>query len=278
MEAIDSIDWNVVWGVIKDLVIPYSGILIFNTVIFLTIGLLLSILFIVLMSRKGVFRRTPKYYNWAVKLYIPMLIIVFLYFFGQIGFARGIFKIFEKEEENIVSGIYYELLNDSFESEESKKAFIVKLRQTTKSWEGRSDKFVEAILTSGEEIETGSSLIDTGSNKLSNFLMNNYGAQLSKVILYHVVNLTGKQVHIEVSDAVSYNDFNQALDYLQTANHQELELAFKDRLNIWFDAFLIAQYYSFVKVLLITLLCMILIPVFEFIIYKKFIEKKFVRD
>ena len=124
MTDVSEVEWHIVWDIFREFVLPHSGTLILNVVLFGVLGVVVSIIYAVILYKKGVFRRKPKYYNWSVKLYYPLLIGGIIFFFGQVGFVRGVYKIIDNEKDVVVTGIYNASLQAVFESEESKDAFV----------------------------------------------------------------------------------------------------------------------------------------------------------
>lgn len=272
-----NMDWNLVWGIIKDVVLPHSGTLIFNVILFLFIGLLLSTSYSVILSKKKVLKRAPKYYNWAVKLYIPIIIAVFLYFFGQIGFIRGIYKILDNEKESIVTSVYEKTLSYAFESEESKNNFLEYIQESAKKAKDGSVDLVAVIQKETQNYNSGISIIDEGKDKISNYLIDKYGNDIYTIGLYGMMNLasvgaSAANIKTGIDQEIpSYSEFSTAVDFLLDVGYRDIELAIKDHLIKWFTTLLDSQYASMIKIHLIILLFVIILPLIEFYIYKKWI-------
>ena len=276
MEYINKIDWSLVWGIIKDTIIPHSGTLLFNFILFLVIGLFLSICYIILLSKKKVLKRKPKYYNWAVKLYTPLLLGLFLYIFGQIGFLRGVYKVIIKEKEVIISSIYDNTLSVAFESEQSKNIFVEEMQLAAKEAKDGSNVLLKQLKESTQNYNTGNSLIDGSKNKIATYLIDSYGNDIYKITTYGMLNLANR--HVNVSESMTYSEFSSAMDFLLEVEHKEIELAIREKLTTWFVSLLDSQYMGLVKSLLILLLIGMAFPVIEFFIYKKWIEPRVIKN
>ncbi|WP_282079696.1 hypothetical protein [Aquimarina algiphila] len=272
MEYLEKLDWSLVWGVIKDTIVPHSATLIFNTILFLIVGFFLSIIYTIILSKKKVLKRKSKYYNWAVKLYIPILLCAFLYIFGQVGFIRGVYKILHKEKEPIVSNVYFITLSFIFRSEENKNTFVKELQASAEYAKDGSDYLVELLKVTSTNYNSGISLIDRGKNKISVYLIEKYGDDIYKTCLYAMLNLAGGKVHADINESMSYDEFSAAMDFLLDVGYKEIEVAVQDKLMTWLTSFLDSQYHSMVKSLFIILFIIMSIPVIEFFIYKKWIE------
>ena len=275
MENFNEINWNTIWSIIKDIVLPHTGTLIFNTIIFLFLGFTISIFYIFILHKKKVLKRNLKYYNWAVKLYIPMLIIGFLFIFGHIGFITGVYKIINKENEAIVSSIYNNVLEISFESEKSKNDFIITLQQSAKEAKDGSNSIAESLKIITTEYNVGYSIIDDNKNKLATFLINKYRDDIYKISFYGMLNTAGAKVHIDINKSLSYKEFSAGMDALLHIGYKDIENGIKNKLTHWFDALLYSQYKSLVLSQLVLLLIFICLPLIEFFIYKKWIEPKY---
>ncbi len=273
MKFLDTINWSEIWNIIKDVVIPHSGTLILNIILFLGIGFITSIIYILVLSKRRVLKREAKYYNWAVKLYIPILIIGFLYIFGQIGAIRGIYCIIQKEEKLIVSGISTSISKQFFESEESKNEFIKEIQQTAIEVKEGNDAFVGAIKSMASVNNTGYSLIDKSKNKISEYLIEKYGGDLYKITMYGIINAATP--HADMSETLSYKEFNIAMDLLIHVGHKDIERSIADKLTVWFDHWLSSQYRSLVYSLLITLIIIMIIPLFEYGVYRFYIKPRY---
>jgi hypothetical protein len=100
---IHHIDWKLVSDIIIDNSIEAaSSILIWEL-----IGIAVSIVLIVLYHKRKIFRReTNKYYHWAVKLYIPYLLVIGFIFFGKAGVIRFGHQYLNRQNQEAVNVIY----------------------------------------------------------------------------------------------------------------------------------------------------------------------------
>ena len=278
MDYFKNIDWSSVWGILKDTIIPHSGTLIFNIILFLFIGFLLSIIYAIFLSKQRVLKRKPKYYNWVVKLYIPILIVSFLSIFGQIGFLRGVHKILSKEKDPIVTSIYFKTLGLVFECEESKDAFVKEIQIAGIDVKDNSDSLIKQLNKTAQNYNTGISLIDDRKNEIAIYLIEKKANEIYKICTHEMYKLAGANVNVDSDEPLSYSKLSESLNSLLHMNYKEIELALKDKLTIWFVALLDSQFDLMVKSLLIVLVLIMSIPVIEFFIYKKFIEPKLIKN
>ncbi len=278
MEYLNNVDWRFIWEVTKDIILPQSGKLIFNTLLFLFIGIVISIVFTVFLSKKGVFKRKLKYYNWVVKLYIPILIIFISYVFGQIGFIRGAYKILTSEKKAIVSSIYQKTLNLTFASKESKNTIIKILQVSAKDVNNGSQNLIQVLKVTSLSYNSGITIIDNSKNKITNYLIEKYGNDIYKISMYGMLNIAGARAHTNINEALPYKEFSAAMDFLLTVDYKDIEKGIQDKLTEWYELLLKTQFNSIIKSFLILLLLIISIPLIEFFIYKKWIEPKIIEQ
>ncbi|ADV50124.1 hypothetical protein Celal_2845 [Cellulophaga algicola DSM 14237] len=275
MEYLEKVDWPFIWSIVRDTVIPHSGTLIFNTLLFLFLGFAISLTYSIVIAKKKLLKRKPKYYNWAVKLYIPIIILSFLYIFGQIGLIRGIYKCLEKEKTNIVSGIYTNTLGFAFETEEAKNNFIGEIQATAIDTKDRSDEFIFQLRKESKNHNSGYSLIDSGKNKIADYLITKYGTDIYKAGVYAMLNFAiAHAAHTNMDEVITYGDFSAAMDFLMSVGHKDIEQVVLEKLNDWFTSLLDNQYSAIIKPLYMLALLVLLFPITEFFIYKKWVEPK----
>jgi hypothetical protein len=275
MEYFDKIEWNFLWNIVKGIVLPHTGTLIFNTIIFLLLGFFLSLFYIFILHKKKILNRKPKYYNWAVKLYIPILIAGFLFIFGHIGFITGIYKVLKNESKNITLSVYDNILKLSFESEKSKNDFIAKLQQSAIEAKDNSNALVESLKITTTAYNTGYSVIDDNKNKIAAFLVDKYGNDIYKIAVYSMLNLAGSKAHVTINKSLSYEEFSTGMDLLLDVSYKDIEQGIKNKLIVWFDYLVYDQYRSLIFFQLILLLIIICLPLIEFFIYKKWVVPKY---
>ncbi|AXT53712.1 hypothetical protein D1818_23855 [Aquimarina sp. BL5] len=274
-ELFKNIDWDFIWSILRDIVLPNSGALIFNIIIFLFLGFIIGIIYCIVLWRKGIFKRAPKYYNWAVKLYIPLLIVGILYVFGQWGFIRGIYKILDNEKTIIVKGIYNGSVQQIFESEYAKNKFVLSAQMLAIKAKSDSQDYAVFFKKHLKNYDTGSSFLNKTKNKLSKFIVNNYSDDLYKLTMYALITSAGKG-HIDFSEALPYEEFNAAMDLLLEVGYQDIEKVVLEKLSQWFSMGITAQYHGMVKSLLILLFLILIVPLLEYFIYKKWIAPKYI--
>ncbi|WP_299261639.1 hypothetical protein [uncultured Aquimarina sp.] len=272
-ELFKNIDWSFIWSILKDIVLPNSGTLIINIVIFLFLGFIIAVIYCILLWRKGIFKRVPKYYNWVVKLYIPILLVGILYIFGQWGFIRGIYKILDNEKTMIVQGVYNGSVQQIFESEDAKNKFVISAQMLAIQAKSDSQDYALFFEKNFKNYDTGSSFLNKTKNKLAKFIINNYSDDLYKLTMYALLTSAGKG-HVDFSEVLPYEEFDAAMNLLLEVGYQDIEKVVLDKLSQWFSIGLTSQYNGIVKSLLILLILILIVPLLEYFIYKKWIAPK----
>jgi len=251
-----------IWNILNDIVLPHIGRLIFNVVIFSIIGIIFSIILLLFLNRKKFLYRNNKIYNIIVKLiYIPGIIIVCISFFGQIGFARGVYKIIKLEEKSIITGIYEQSIKQFFESDEKKEKFINDIKS---SLELNND--VEKSIK--ENLKT-LTVTSENNNSISSFLTNKYNEQIISAVLFGLSSFA----KLETDKKLTYSDFENLSEKIKKASPSEIENTLVLVLVNRIHRLLFKQYISIISSLLITCLLILLIPFVEYGIYY-FLELK----
>ncbi len=274
-ELFKNIDWSFIWSILRDIVLPNSGTLIFNIILFLFLGFIIAFMYNILLWRKGIFKRAPKYYNWVVKLYIPLLFIGILYVFGQWGFIRGIYKILDNEKVMIVEGIYNSSVQQIFKSEDAKNKFVLSAQILAMKAKSDSQDYAIFFKKHLTKYDTGNSFLNRTKNKLVKFIVTNYSDDLYTLTMYAFIASAGKG-HIDLSEALPYEEFSAVMDLLLEVGYQDIEKIVLEKLSEWFSMAITSQYNGMVKSILIVLFLILILPLLEYFIYKKWIHPKYI--
>lgn len=271
MEKLNSINWK---QVITEIVLPHLGTLTLYIVLYCILGFVLGIVYNVILWKKNIFVREHKYYNWFVKLYIPALFFIFLYFSVQFAFIFGAKKIIKDEEATVVSEIYEASIAEFFETPEERENFILKLQKSSADLQNEVDDISKEANNYLSKNNTGYTIIDTGKNKLTSYIVKEYNASLYSAILYGLVKATGSTTKLEEINKMSYNDVNKLVDTLNTLDPKDIETSIKTKLTEAVDKIISAQINGFAKTTLIIFLLLISIPIIECFIYRWWLKRK----
>lgn len=268
METTNEINWK---EIISEIVLPHLGTLALYIVLFCIIGFVLGLIYIILLWRKNVFIRQQKYYNWIAKLYVPALIFVFLYFAVHFAFIYGAKSIIKDEQSKVVNEIYESSIKLAFENPEELKAFIKKLQFGNAEFQKLGKEISADAIKQVSENNTGIGFIDSGKNKLTNFIVNKYQTNLYAATLYGLNVAAGSQIK---TSEMTLEEVNKLINVLNTLEPAKIETSVKTKLNEMVDKIITLQINGFAKTTLFIFLLLIFIPVLEWVIYNWYMKRK----
>ena len=188
LDFFKNIDWWFFWEITKDYILPSTGTLIWNIVLFFVISIIVSIAYSILLHKKKVFKRIPRYYNWAVKLYIPLLFVGIIYVFFQISILRGFYKILDNNRTVIVKSIYNESVSHIFESNVEKNEFINEVQNIAKDTQDGAKAFSLQLQEQVDSYDSGNNYINKGKDKLAGYLLDTYSEDIYTLVVYGMLN------------------------------------------------------------------------------------------
>ena len=188
LDFFKNIDWWFFWEITKDYIFPSIGTLIWNIVLFFIISIIVSIMYTIILSKKKVLKRVPRYYNWAVKLYVPLLFAGIIYIFFQIAMVRGFYKILDNNRPVIVERIYNESVSHIFESNAHKNEFINEVQEIAKETQDDAKEFSLKLQGKVDSYDSGSSIIDKGKDKLAGYILDTYSEDIYTLVVYGMLN------------------------------------------------------------------------------------------
>ncbi len=268
-ELFENINWDSAWNILRDIVIPNSGTLIFSTILFVLLGFVVALISCIVLWRKGVMKRRSKYYNWAVKLYIPLLFIGITYIFGQWGFVKGIYKILDSEKAVIVQQVYKESISQLFASEEAKNNFVESVQEIAIEARSSSDNYAVFLENYFKSYSSDNAFIDEKKNDLAKYIISRYKDDLYTLAVYSLINYASERV--DVSGSISYEEFSVIMDFLLDAGYEDIEKVIVVKLESWLGSVITSQYDGIVRSLWILLLFVFAFPLLEYLFYKKWI-------
>lgn len=269
-----QISWSDIWDVFSEIILPESLTVIWSLVLYGALGILMTILLLVLGHRQRFFRRIPKYYNWAVKLYIPLVTIGTLYFALQWGLGRGIYKVLDHQTPTLTDGLYHAVVDPQFKSPAEKEEFLKEVKVLLVTYQHSSREFAEQLkaMILGNNTDVG--IIDDAKNKLSTWLIDQYKDEIFSAVVFGALGMAGEKVG--VNGEISWSEAGKALDILLQSDASHIETAIQQRLGETGQHLLGSQYKSFWhSTVLMWILIVLLGPILEFLIYKKWLEPRF---
>lgn len=268
METLNDINWN---EIITEIVLPHLGTLTLYIVGFCVIGFVSGLIYTILLWKKNIFVRKQKYYNWFVKLYVPALISVFLYFAVNFAFIYGAKSIIKDEESKVVNEIYETSIKLAFENPEERKLFIQKLQNESDQFQKLGKEISADVIKQVSENNSGIGFIDSGKNKLTSFIVNKYQTNLYAATLYGLNVAAGSQMK---TSGIALEEVNTLVNVLNTLEPTKIETSVKAKLTEMVDKIITSQINGFAKTTLYIFMLLIFIPVLEWLIYSWYMKRK----
>ncbi|MBF4518210.1 hypothetical protein IRZ71_17740 [Flavobacterium sp. ANB] len=275
-EYIDTINWQEVWEFSKHIILPNLGWFIFWTILFILLGLIISIVLNVYLYRKNFFTRDRTYYNWIAKLWIPYIIIVCIYFFGMLGLFYGGHSILSKENKSITANIYTKTVGSTFSSEKDKKAFLQTLQQLSNSSEDVSKSLTKTLGLYIEKNNTGLSSVDNFKNSSSTYLLKKYESEVYAATMYGFMKVIDDKADIASFKKIKYTELKSLLTKLDKIEPKRIEESIQLEMGHKLQAILDYIYKGIMKHELLFFVLFLIIPFIEYFIYWKFLKKKVV--
>ncbi|WP_316801778.1 hypothetical protein [Pedobacter nototheniae] len=269
MKFFEQANW---WQIIKETILPHLGTTFLYLTIFISIGFLLGVIYGLILWRFKILKRVPKYYNWAVKLYVVGGIAVFIYFSIHLGLMFAAKSIIKKEEPRIVSAIYEEMATQNFDSPEKRKIFIQKIQESVVEVKKGSKDVTISLNKYVASQNTGFNVVDKGKNRLANYIFTKYQNDIYSASVYAMLLLASRGA-FNVKD-MSYEEFNTLIATLNTMDSRDIEKSIKSKLTEKVDEIISDQMNGMIKGTFYLLIIILLIPVLEFYIYIFWMKNK----
>ncbi|HEX2899404.1 MAG TPA: hypothetical protein VHS96_06765, partial [Bacteroidia bacterium] len=254
---------------------PESLTVILSVLLYGFLGILLTIILLVLASRYKVFRRIPKYYNWAVKLYIPLVVLGTMYFSLQIGLIRGFYKVLDHESAAMTEGIYHQTIDRMFASQSEKEAYFKDLKallvEYSHSSEALAEQLKARILSSNVDI----GLVDKAKNGVATWLIDTFKDEIFSAVVFGALSVAGEKMG--VNESLSWSESQKIMDILLESDAADLEVVIREKLTEMLGKLFYKQYASMrSSSILLWFLIVPLLPLLEFFIYKRWLERKLI--
>lgn len=266
-----NIDWETIYSVVLYVIKNYPGNIILHSTIFLVLGLCISFILIFSLRKYKVFSRQQKYYNWLVKLYIPLIIIINIIFSLKIGLFFGVYKALQKDSYTISEQVYNSSTQYIFKDNQSKAKFISDLKLIVSEL-GQNNKNVKIqIVEVAKTYDTKYKAVDKPKNWLASIFADKYGDRIHTLVLYGMLNSIP---HADVTKDLSYHEFDKLTEQLLQLNPDNLEKSIVEKIQNLFLMVLKSQVKAIVKGILIIWVLLMMIPLVEFWIYKYIMKRK----
>lgn len=271
---IDAISWSETWNFLKLYILPNIGWFIFWIILFVLAGLIISIVLNIYLFRKNIFTRDRQYYNWIAKLWIPYLVLIFIYFSAMFGLFYSTHFVLEKENKNITANIYSKTLASKFSSEKNKKEFLNSLQLISDSSEAFTKSIAYSVSEEVKKNNSGMAVIDNFKNASCNYLYQKYESEIYSSIIFGIIKAVDKEVDVASIKKVDYADFKLLLKKLDKVEPKQIENSVQAEISLKIKNILDYFYKGIMKHEALFFLLFLSFPFIEYLIYSKFIKRK----
>ncbi|WP_143754087.1 hypothetical protein [Chryseobacterium sp. 52] len=235
------------------------------------LGIIISIILSLILKRYKIISRQQKYYNWAVKLYIPAIFIINLIFSLKLGLFWGTYEALKKDSYSISQQTYNAATYYAFKDEKSRKHFVGKLQSVVSDLSNSNQNTKIQIVDIAKAYDTKYQAVDRPKNWLASLFAEKYGDRIHTMVLYGMLNAVP---HVNISESISYSEFDQLTHQLIMLDSKDVESSIVKKIQNLFLMVLKSQFKTIVKGILIIWLLLMLIPLVEFCIYQYVMKRK----
>lgn len=260
-----NIDWEIIYSIVVYVLKNYPFKIILYSSISLVISFVISIMTTLLLRKYKLISREQKYYNWLVKLYIPLIFIVNIIFSFKIGLFWGVYETLKKDSYSVSEQVYYSGSQYIFKDEKSKAVFIADLKSIVSELSRNNKNVKVEIVDIAKTYETKYKLVNRPKNWLASLFADHYGDRIHTLVLYGILNSIP---HVDISGTLSYNEFDQLSGKLLELNPENVEKSIIEKIQNLFLMILKSQFRIIIKGIFIIWGLLMLIPWLEFGIYK----------
>ncbi len=263
--------YSVIWYVVKNY--PFKIILFCS--ICLVFGFIISLIFTLILRKYKIISREQKYYNWLVKLYIPVIFVVNIMFSLKIGLFWGVYEALKKDSYSISEQVYNSSSQYIFKDEKSKVEFIADLRSIVSDLSQNKKNVKVDIVEVAKVYDTKYKVINKPKNWLVSLFAEKYGERIHTLILYGMLNSIP---HTDITKDLSYSEFDKLSEKLIELNPDNLEKSIVEKIQNLFLLVLKSQFKVILKGIIIIWGLLMLIPWLEFWIYKYVMKRRMKKE
>jgi hypothetical protein len=276
-----KITWADFWALCRDYILPESGTLVWNLVLYGILGLVVAIGLLALGQKYGLFTRNYKYYNWGVKLYIPLILLGTLYFSLQLGLFRGIYRVMDDQTELMAEGIYGQTVDRLVETPAEKEAYLVTMKATVVLYHGATNAFVDTLKQEILNRDSGYGLVDDVKDGLTSWLIDRYGDDIFSAIVATVLEEAAKKAGADVH--LAWDDPSHWIAAMEQLDLALVEAKIHDALAGFIHHIFESQFRSArTSTLLLWFGITLLFPLVEWAVYhywlRNWIERRLARE
>lgn len=265
-----NLDWNSIYAAVLYIIKNYPLTILLYCVVCFIAGLLIGLILTLVMRKYKAFSRTPKYYNWLVKLYIPAIFIINGIVSLQLGLFWGSYKALKKDSFSISSQIYSSGVGSVFKDRKAKAEFIGGVRAVVSEVGRNNENAKIKIADLVRAYDTKYGMINPSKNHRASWLMKQYGDRISTVVVYGFLNSIPD---VEVTGDLSYHEFDEITKQLLALDPDDIENSIVEKIRNLFLMILKSQFKTMAGSLMMLWLFLMMIPWLEFWIYTSVMKR-----
>lgn len=266
-----NLDWEMIYSIVVYVIKNYPLKIIFYMSLCFVLGIVISIIFSLILKKYKILSREHKYYNWAVKLYIPAIFIINIIFSLKIGLFWGAYEALKKDSYSISQQTYKAGTYYIFKDEQSKKQFVGKLQSVVSDLSNSNQNTKIQIVDIVKAYDTKYKVVDKPKNWLASLFAEEYGNRIHTLALYGMLNAVP---HVNISESISYQEFNKLTNQLVMLDPKDVESSVVKKIQNLFLMVLKSQFKAIIKGILFIWIPLMLIPLLEFWIYSYIMKRK----
>ncbi|GEN75589.1 hypothetical protein [Chryseobacterium hagamense] len=259
-----NLDWDGMYSAVLYIIRNYPLTILLYCLVCFVAGLLISLMLTLIMRKYNAFYRTPKYYNWLVKLYIPAIFIINGLVSLQLGLFWGSYEALKKDSFSISSQIYSSGVGAVFKDQKAKAEFIGGVRTVVSEISRNNENTKIKITDLVRAYDTKYGIINQPKNRMASWLMDQYGDRINTMVVYGILNSIP---NVEVTGDLSYREFDKITKQLLVLDPDDIEKSIVEKIRNFYLMILKSQFKTLAGSLMMLWFILMLIPWLEFWIY-----------
>jgi hypothetical protein len=259
------------WKALASLTSDHLGSTVGGVLSAVLLGLVVGIVFIILFWKLGIFRRpVNKWYNRAVKLWIPYLVVVCVSIAAQIGFYRSVYKELITVNDAVAGALYQRALGPALGSPASRQAFLTTVQSAAKSGQNMGQVitgFIKEALH--KKVADHGGITDRATVAVADWFIDKYENDIASAVCYGIYLKAGGHLRLHsAGQPMEYHEFKEGADYLLSLDLSKVEMAVQGNLGALTHGLIEKQYKGALKGALILGSLLVLLPVVEWGVYR----------
>ncbi|HEY0978595.1 MAG TPA: hypothetical protein VGE21_14075 [Flavobacteriales bacterium] len=236
----------------------------------LGLGLLVTIVVIIVYGKLGVFRRQPwRAYHWAVKLWIPYLLVIGMLFAFKLGALRAIRSALTSANKATVDALYDHAISPYIGDAQARQVLLARLQGAVNTTQELGNAITAALQERITPKDPDAGVTQKIGALLAGKVIEHYEADITAAVVYGIYLKSDDYLALHRSGRpMDYHRFKQGVDELQKIDLVAMEASIRENLSTLTGSLIERQYRSMFKGTLILGLLLLLLPLAEWGIYR----------